>query len=1723
MFLRKLWWNILGVFLVALPAFSNGLATDLFFSEYLEGLSNNKYLEIYNGTGSDINLTGYQIRLYNNGATTVSQTLNLNGTLAHNQVYIVAHLSANTQIRAKANITINGGVVSFNGDDALELVKSGTVIDAIGVVGERPASGGWSIGSINNATLDNIIIRKSNVNVGSPNFNASKDSEWEVHPPYCWSDLGRHTFDGVPADNNNDAQPEGGSIVKIFESNFECDDDLSPWTTISLASTQNWILSSAAGNFFAQINNFNADEAANDWLISPAMDLRRYVDLKLSFLNNQRFVGSDLKLFISDSYDGVSNPKTANWNELNFNKDNNTGSDNFVSSGDIDISNFNRKNVRIAFQYTSIGTATDQASRFRVDDISIEGTVVNYSAPVKLNIVNLTPASPIRNLNFEMHVEALDANNIPQPLSNNLNYTIEVLNGSGQLLGETSGVWNQGSFEIRNTLRYSATETVSFRISDNSSQLQSATINNVIVQNGPASLEFSKLKSAGHKNTRHQEIIVEAKNDFGGTQTNFNGVNIVLGIYTIGKIINAPYNGDAMNPEAFVLREGNFNFNFWNENEPSGTYPQYMRFQQVNKADPGLLDEMTAPYNVEPGDYHNDDVPHNVGFPYRLTGRSRINGLNERGISFINTGRDNRDLGAAVVGLQTINCQNIRVSFTAETILRNTRLYNMILQYRIGTTGVWIDVPNGLYEVQNNGQSQNFVNLQLPSDANDKDYVQLRWKYYFTGNGSSARSMIRLDDITITSEPMPQQEGDLYLVKTYTSQSVNGIARFINVIFDDAGDYILIADAGGLTTNNADVEIFDYPLFTDHIVPKYVIGRDPSGTIFGDKLITYALVELNGLIPNEEYRFINAMGDIDRSNDESGLQNPNIFTRGGQIYWHEEDNMSWFGSFMSFPTFSYTPNVCADNLSVRTEPYSTFRADATGNKKLWISIQGVNHSMFNNTTNRNLYWLITIANDENNIIRRYQAEQFSRPLHLNDNPSQPEIEATGMYDMNSGFEPGTYLVFYSNNEPEQPFASAIVQGDGLYLQRWNNFNTSNCTFETWFEHESPEYFRMLDGYYQVDLSNGTSGPIVMEFPEINGAWGAYIPNMLGDVNKSNLAESGLNKIEHYDSHGNLINSWFDEDGIWAGVNTNSVRGGKNNPIEFLIPTIELTSQKHITEFCNPVEGAEITWKYNGVKNVNIYTESEGVRRLIFENIPANSNSKVNGFGSINWVGERGIYSEKLVRILIESVEHSDVFDESSLFTLYDAPDFLNESVSAIRCEGENILFGVLATGSDVRYQWIKDGEILEGQTNPGLQINNLRHSNSGVYNCIVYNQNSNVCGEYYSADMVLYVHRKTEVTIQPKSVGAFAGGRAKFYFDIHGIGLPELRYNVTIQWFKGDVPLVNDNRFSGVKSNYLEIRNIQDSDFSTEADYYAVVNGRCGETTTVKVSLIKVDINFTKHPDSQDVCENDELVLEVEVENPSNLELKYQWMKDGIKLVENQTYSGVESPILNINGARITSEGEFECEITVVTQNVTVISNAAQINVENAPIIVTNLADEKEVTEGQQLELRIDAMSRKGNVKYQWFKGDTELEEETENTLLILNSALTDSGVYYSVVSNDCGENQSNRINVEIKEQGSELSVLSSKKNGYELRSPNPNPAIDKFSVEFEMPESNLYTLKLIDVVGNEINLIKNSFGSKGINKVEFNVSDFNLSNGFYLLILEVDNTSLSQKLIISK
>nr|WP_244865192.1 lamin tail domain-containing protein [Xylanibacillus composti] len=142
----------------------------MFISEYIEGSSYNKALEIYNGTGATVDLSAYTIA-QSNTATEIA----LSGQLAHGEVFVLAHASAAPAILSVADQTT--GSIVYNGDDVVTLKKNGSSVDVVGVEGTVFGE---------NQTL----VRKESVTSGRTAYQAN---EWHVYPQNTYTYLGSHT------------------------------------------------------------------------------------------------------------------------------------------------------------------------------------------------------------------------------------------------------------------------------------------------------------------------------------------------------------------------------------------------------------------------------------------------------------------------------------------------------------------------------------------------------------------------------------------------------------------------------------------------------------------------------------------------------------------------------------------------------------------------------------------------------------------------------------------------------------------------------------------------------------------------------------------------------------------------------------------------------------------------------------------------------------------------------------------------------------------------------------------------------------------------------------------------------------------------------------------------------------------------------------------------------------------------------------------------------------------------------------------------------------------------------------------------------------------------------------------------------------------------------------------------------------------------------------------
>lgn len=212
-------------------------------------------------------------------------------------------------------------------------------------------------------------------------------------------------------------------------------------------------------------------------------------------------------------------------------------------------------------------------------------------------------------------------------------------------------------------------------------------------------------------------------------------------------------------PEAHRIADGPYQFFNFDPDGPEYTYPANMIFLQSNASDPAVDADLQYAYHIPTDDYAEEDMP--AGFPYNNTSRTRINGLGNEGIGFINTGRG-RDVGGALLVLNTENVNQVYVQWLAGTVMVNDRTYGLRLQYRTDVNEPFKDVlddGNPLVYISSvaDGHTEEFGPVALPAELLNQPNLQLLWRYYSI-SGSGSRPKIRLDNILVQKNLLGEGE-----------------------------------------------------------------------------------------------------------------------------------------------------------------------------------------------------------------------------------------------------------------------------------------------------------------------------------------------------------------------------------------------------------------------------------------------------------------------------------------------------------------------------------------------------------------------------------------------------------------------------------------------------------------------------------------------------------------------------------------------------------------------------------------------------------------------------------------------------------------------------------------------------------------------------------------------------------------------------------------------------
>jgi hypothetical protein len=169
----------------------NSIGTEIFISEYIEGSSFNKAIELFNPTSNAITLTGYTLNLYSNAAnetTGASFTLDLDAyTIDAGDVLVLYNSDSVTAISDVGDDS--AGVVNWNGNDAIGLYKDDVLIDLFGIIGDNPDDF-WVVGDA--TTKDYTLVRDPSVTGPVATWDPS---EWVAYEKDTFTNLGSHDTD----------------------------------------------------------------------------------------------------------------------------------------------------------------------------------------------------------------------------------------------------------------------------------------------------------------------------------------------------------------------------------------------------------------------------------------------------------------------------------------------------------------------------------------------------------------------------------------------------------------------------------------------------------------------------------------------------------------------------------------------------------------------------------------------------------------------------------------------------------------------------------------------------------------------------------------------------------------------------------------------------------------------------------------------------------------------------------------------------------------------------------------------------------------------------------------------------------------------------------------------------------------------------------------------------------------------------------------------------------------------------------------------------------------------------------------------------------------------------------------------------------------------------------------------------------------------------------------
>lgn len=362
---------------------------------------------------------------------------------------------------------------------------------------------------------------------------------------------------------------------------------------------------------------------------------------------------------------------------------------------------------------------------------------------------------------------------------------------------------------------------------------------------------------------------------------------------------------------------------------------------------------------------------------------------------------------------------------------------------------------------------------------------------------------------------------------------------------------------------------------------------------------------------------------------------------------------------------------------------------------------------------------------------------------------------------------------------------------------------------------------------------------------------------------------------------------------------------------------------------------------------------------------------------------------------------SPVTSNAATLTINVIPAITSQPQNQTVCQGGNSSFSVTATGTNLVYQWKKNGVNISGATNSTYSILSTQSSDAGQYTVDV----SGDCPPTQTSQAAtLTVNTPPQITTQPSSDTACEGQTAQFTVVATGT-------NITYQWKK------NGANISGATNATLSITNVQPGD---AGQYTVDISGDCTPSQTSQAATLSVSNppQITTQPAPVIVCAGQPAQFNVVA---SGTNLTYKWYKNGTAI------PGATAQSYSIASAAASDSGSYYVEVSN-TCTPAATSTTVKLTVNDVPAIVSQPAPQS-VQVGATATFSVNVT---GANSYQWRKNNSNLQGQTTATLTLNNVQLADSGNYDCALTNDCGNVTSESVKLSVMPAGAGILSLNS-------------------------------------------------------------------------------------------